>query len=130
MSVIKLALGEIIADYSIYPRGRPDPSHVQRMRDSYRSGWKPPRMVVDQDNRLIDGWHRREMLLAERGADHAVQVEQRTFKSKGERIEAAARLVERGRNWTGRDQARTIDLLNKEGYSVERIALVIEHTPE
>ncbi len=58
----RIKVNSIIFDQTIYPRLTPDISLIQKYRDAI--GQLPP-IVIDRKNRLIDGYHRWQALIAE-----------------------------------------------------------------
>jgi len=59
----RVLLPELVLEWSDYPRGRLDPQNVDYLVRVLRSGrpWATP-LVVDEELRLLDGWHRVEAL--------------------------------------------------------------------
>ena len=58
----RIKISAIVFDQTIYPRLTPDISLIQKYRDAVD---KLPPIVIDRKNRLIDGYHRWQALIAE-----------------------------------------------------------------
>ena len=58
----RIKISAIVFDQTIYPRLTPDLSLIQKYRDAID---KLPPIVVDRKNRLIDGYHRWQSMIAE-----------------------------------------------------------------
>jgi len=69
-----------------------DDAHLERMRAALRSGREFPPIVVDEKNRIIDGFHRRAMFEAERGIDFLVEVIVKKYSNDAAAIIDASRL--------------------------------------
>jgi hypothetical protein len=60
-------LKQIVVDETIYPRSAISDFNVNRLIAAMRTGVKLPPLIVEaKTNRLVDGWHRREVYLREK----------------------------------------------------------------
>lgn len=58
----RIKISTVVFDQTIYPRLTPDLSLIQKYRDAID---KLPPIVIDRKNRLIDGYHRWQSMIAE-----------------------------------------------------------------
>jgi len=99
---------------------------VSRYRQAMRNGDKFPPLVIDQNDAIVCGYHRRDAYLAEYGEDHAVEVVKRTFSSEAERIEEAIRDNARhGNPMDGITRKRAVLMLTELGRDPEAIGRLL-----
>ena len=82
---MKLKISELVFDPEIYPRGRVDSYHVERLREAFRAGAEFGPLSIDSDGkRIIDGAHRREVYRLERGDDFVVECMAKKYANEGD----------------------------------------------
>lgn len=134
MFEIALQLDQLIEDEDMYPRLHVDSLHVNNLAAAISSGedvqaYTP--IVVDQDLRLIDGWHRVRALTKVYGGNYSITVKQQFFSTRAEALTAAvAANASHGRKLDERDKTRSIQLLRAEGINEDRIAAALHTTEE
>ena len=122
---------ELIEDFSLYPRSKVDATHVQYLAHSLAAGETLPPLIVDQQNRLIDGFHRRRAYLRIFGDKSTVCVERRKYKEDKEAFLDALRLNSRhGKGITGSEQTGAIIKANQFKIDHESIASAMGITSE
>jgi len=83
MPTKNMKLVELVEDFGIYPRSSVSSTNVSRLRRSVRLGEDVGPIVADEKTlAIIDGFHRRRAILAEKGDKAVWPVELRTYKSR------------------------------------------------
>ena len=77
-------LSELKLVYPLYPRAKVDSQHVASIRDAIQAGCELPPIVIDTQNRVVDGFHRITAYRSERGEHHVVAVEVKKYADDGE----------------------------------------------
>ena len=84
---------ELVLDLSIYPRREVDALHVGSLRNAIRAGVTlPPLVICLKSRRIVDGFHRRDAYVKERGPSCEVEVVEREYASENELFLDAMRL--------------------------------------
>lgn len=99
---------ELVEDFSLYPRGGVDSSHVTSLAHALETGAKlPPIVACRKTLRIADGFHRRRAYIKVYGEDTSVPVELRTYKTEADLYADAMRFNSaHGRRLTAVDFAR------------------------
>ncbi len=84
MTTAKMKMGKIVEDLTLYPRNKINPYNVSQMRESLRAGQRLPVILVDQQNRCVDGIHRLRAMKAEYGANVVVSVHVKKYQDDSE----------------------------------------------
>lgn len=118
----RIAIGEIVLDESIYPRGSVNLLHIKRLQEALDGGAVLPPVIVERGtNRLVDGRHRY-------GAHHAKELaeiacEFRVYDTEADLFADAIRLnAEHGIPLTYYDVKMSILRLQELGYTQDRIS--------
>lgn len=124
MPTIRVALGELVMDFAVYPRSRTSATHVSHMVEALAAGRKLPPPVIDKaSKRVVDGWHRVRAYQRVLEATDKITVDARSYADEAELLREAIRLnADHGRPLSPYDQARSISLAEAMGLSVDDIA--------
>lgn len=126
----KVTLASLVEDFSFYPRGTVNTSHVRDLRRALEAGHDLPPIVAEVKTlRIVDGFHRRRALTAHLGADATVQVELHQYESERELYrDAATRNATHGQPLDRDDQVRVAVRLRELGSDDEEIATALAVT--
>jgi hypothetical protein len=124
---VKRKLRELVRDDTIHPRGgRTDPERVSLFREHIQAEEKFPPYHIDQRNRILDGWHRREAELAEHGKNWEVECIVVHCQDDGDALEAAVKLnAKHGLPLTATDRIRVIRMMRRYRQGVVSIAAAL-----
>lgn len=87
-----LKVGELILDYTLYPRSSIDRTNVAYIRQAIEGGaTMPPLVICGKTKRIVDGFHRHTAYMGLFGGDHRVEVIEKRYKSDGELFADAMR---------------------------------------
>lgn len=125
-------LAALVEDMSVYPRHAVDEAYVGQLVEALRAGAQPPPIVVDAGTmRVVDGWHRARAYRKVLGAEAALDVEFRTYKSEAAlRLDAVSLNAMHGRKLDRIDQVRAVLLLEEAGVPEDRIAIALNIRPD
>lgn len=120
-------LGELIEDWSLYPRHQVDPTHVADLARALRASQPLPPPIVDAaSKRIVDGIHRARAWRRVLGATGAVLVELRHYDSEQDMLLDAIRLnAVHGRRLGKDDRVRCVALAEERHIAPERIAVAL-----
>ena len=106
----KIAIAELVLDFSIYPRMDVDGQHVHYLCEAYRAGVELPPLVIDKKSkRVIDGFHRVRMYQREEDEAFKAPVVEKTYPSESAILLDAIRYnASHGRTLTQHDRAHCI----------------------
>lgn len=80
MKTARVPLASMVQDYTIYPRGTVNDSHVRELRRALEAGDQLPLIILEAGSlRIVDGFHRRRALIGNLGADAVVKAEIREY---------------------------------------------------
>ena len=118
----KIAIGDLVEDYHLYPRSEVDGATVEQFREALRAGAKfPPLRVCSKTLRIIDGFHRKTAYAREH-ATHVLcsleDVEDDTHLFR----EAAKANASHGRRYSVDDYATAVRLAKRLGLTREQIS--------
>lgn|SRR5262245_1184766 len=128
---MKLALSDLVADFTLYPRANVDATHVKHIAQAYESGAKLPPIRIDKaSKRIIDGMHRYKAQLRLLGKDGQVTVEAKAYPDERAMFLDAVRCnAEHGHNLTPFDRTRILQ--RGEELEIDRAEIAaILHIPE
>jgi len=109
MNTEKIKAALLIEDFSLYPRSKVDAIHVRNLAHSLEAGEQLPPLIVDQQNRLIDGFHRRRAHLRIFGDEAIVSIKRIKYNGDKEAFLDALRFNSRhGKGITGSEQTGAI----------------------
>lgn len=124
-------IADLIEDDSIYPRHKVDGSHVVDLVRAIQGGAQlPPPLVDAKTHRIVDGYHR---VRAHKRVDPdgTIQCVVQSFADESEVIAAAVDAnAAHGRKLDVQDKTRAALMLEKQGFDVARIAVVLHTTPK
>lgn len=126
----KVTLASLVEDFSLYPRGTVNTSHVRDLRRALEAGHNLPPIVAEVESlRIVDGFHRRRALSAHLGADAAVKVELREYATERDLYrDAALRNATHGQPLDRDDQVRVAVRLRELGADDADIAATLHVT--
>lgn len=126
----KVTLASLVEDFSFYPRGTVNTSHVRDLRRALEAGHDLPPIVAEVKTlRIVDGFHRRRALTAHLGADATISVELHQYESERELYrDAATRNATHGQPLDRDDQVRVAVRLRELGSDDEEIAAALAVT--
>lgn len=118
----KIAIGELVEDYHLYPRAEVDQATVEEFREALRAGAKfPPLRVCSKTLRIIDGFHRKTAYERE----HATHV-LCSLEDVADYVDlfrrAAAANAQHGRRYSVDDYATAVRLAKRFGLTREQIS--------
>jgi hypothetical protein len=109
---------ELIEDFRLYPRSQVDTTHVRNIAEAMMAGEKFPSIIIDEQNRIIDGFHRKRATLRVFGDEADIEVEVRQYVNDKERFLDALRYNSRhGKGITGVEQTGAI--LKAQGFKID-----------
>jgi len=122
--VEKAKVGELVFDFTLYPRQAIDRTNVNRMKDALESGRHLPPIIADRaSKRIVDGFHRVKAVLELKGQDGEIEVEWREFTSENAiRIEAMALNSAHGRALSPFEIAHCLFVGRQYKIKVEKLA--------
>jgi hypothetical protein len=128
--MLKIKVGELKFDKSIYPRMEIDPQNVSYLKEADKSGASLPPIIIDGKTKIIvDGVHRWKMYLGNYGATHEIDVIEKKYKSEKDLILDAIRYnSSHGRNLTKYDRVHCILMAENSGIQYEQIASALNVT--
>lgn len=131
-ALTKIALAELVEDFSIYPREMVDDVHVGDLANALRAGAKLPPPVVDrQSKRIVDGMHRIRAFRRVLGPEGTIRVELWEYDSELELfLDAARRNGGHGRKLSRSDQVRVLIIARRLGLEDESQVAVALSVPD
>jgi hypothetical protein len=90
--VIEIKAIELIFDWNLWPRNEAmnlDSTNITRIKKAIASGQEIPPIIISQDNRIIDGFHRTRAVLGLYGDDAVIKAIQKTYKNDNEMFTAS-----------------------------------------
>lgn len=122
--------GELIFDYALYPRTAVSQLRVTELIQAREAGAQFPPVIVDQNGRVIDGFHRTSAILRREGAEAPIEIEERQYATEGEAFLDAVRLnTAHGTNLTQYDRVRVVTLARALQVDEDAIAASLHLTP-
>lgn len=127
MATKKIKAIELILDWNLWPRHSAnglDKTNIARMRESLRSGFPLPPVIVNKaDMRVIDGFHRVTAVLNVYGDDAEIEADLREYDTEAAMFLAAGVAnMHHGLTMNGKDRAHFILRCRKYKYPWETIA--------
>lgn len=121
----RIAVGDVVVDETIYPRGSVNLLHIKRLQDAIDGGAILPPVIVERGtNRLVDGRHRLGAYLAKELAE--ISCEFRVYDTEADLFADAVRLnAEHGAPLTYYDVKLSVLRLEELGYTRDRISGVV-----
>ena len=109
----KIKVGLLKFDWNVFPRHTIQSfvySNVNKLEKALKSGVElPPIIINENDNRIVDGFHRAKAIINLYGIDHIIKIEVRNYKNDKEMfLEAAELNNNHGLVLTSRDRAYVI----------------------
>lgn len=114
-------------DMNLYPRGEVDIERVENLRNVLETGTALPPIIIDQRNRIVDGFHRaRAHQWAGPEFGSAIPCEVHTYKDDAEFfLDAIRRNADHGLPLSKTDQQHCLSLAERHGVSVAQLATVL-----
>lgn len=111
----RMKAASLVLDFDFYPRQQVDTHHVGEMREAYKAGTTFPPVIIDKKSkRVVDGFHRIRMVLAEDGPDAELDAIEKAYKNDGELLLDAMRYnADHGRALSSYDRAHALLLAGK-----------------
>jgi hypothetical protein len=118
METTRVKAIELVMDWSIWPRQsaqRLDSTNVGRMKESLRSGFPLPPIIVDRKTlRIVDGFHRTQAVLSVFGDDAEIEAILKDYKNDAEMfLEAGATNHHHGLPMSPKDRAHFISVCRR-----------------
>lgn len=128
--LVKVTLASLVEDFTLYPRGTVNASHVRDLRRALEAGHTLPPIIAEVGTlRIVDGFHRRRAHIGHLGADSTIRAELREYGSERELYQDAARLnATHGQPLDRDDQVRVAVRLRELGSPDEEIAATLHVT--
>ncbi len=128
--MIQIKAGEVVLDYTLYPRHQVDAQHVGEIREAIRAGVAMPPIKTDRKSkRAVDGFHRSIAFLKEHGPGHPIDAIDHPYRSEKAMFLDAMRLnANHGRNLTSFDRAHCILLAKGFGLADKDTAAALSIT--
>lgn len=125
-----VSVGEVVQDYSVYPRSSVNVMHVSNLADALRSGAVLPPIVIDgASKRIIDGFHRTAATLRVHGPDGTIECEVREYATEGDLFLDCVRLnSDHGLTLTPFDRAKIATTATELGLAEDTVAAAL-HMP-
>jgi hypothetical protein len=118
----KIAIGELVEDYHLYPRSEVDGATVEEFREALRAGAKfPPIRVCSKSMRIIDGFHRKTAYEREH-ATHVLCSLEQVEDDRDLFRRAAQANAQHGRRYSVDDYATAVRLAKRLGLTREQIS--------
>ena len=133
MSTRKVKAIELIFDWNLWPRHRAevlDATNLNQLKDALRAGMRFPPIVVSEDLRIIDGFHRTKAVLDVLGEDAEIDAEMRHYKNEAEMFLEAGALNNHGLKLGPLDRAHFILKARKMKIPPAAIATALGMDPE
>lgn len=130
--MIQIKVGEVVLDYTLYPRHQVDSHHVGEIREAIRAGVEMPPIKIDRKSkRATDGFHRSIAFLKEHGPGHLIDAIDHAYRSEKAMFLDAMRMnANHGRNLTSFDRAHCILLAKEFGLADKDTAEALSITVE
>jgi len=127
-----IKVGELVMDFSIYPRVSVDATHIRYMREAVEAGVTlPPIIICKKTRRIVDGFHRCRLYLAMHGGEHEVEVIEKTYRQEADILADAIRYnAAHGRALTRYDRVHCCLLGDKLELPEDVIAGALQMTVE
>lgn len=126
---VKRKIRELVRDESIYPRCSVDSDRVLAMVEALHAGRRFPPVTVDQKNRILDGWTRREAYLMEHGLDWEIDCVVRECRDDAEALKLSAKLnASHGLPLSRSDRVRCLRMASRFGVGAAAMAAVLGTT--
>lgn len=124
---VPVPLAELVEDLDLYPRHSVDTTNVQSLALALEAGANlPPVVACSKSKRIVDGWHRCRAYRRVVGNDAVIDVELINYPNEAELFaDAVRRNASHGRRLDAIDQTRAIHMLEKFGWSSDRIAITM-----
>ena len=128
--MIQVKAGEVVLDYTLYPRNQVDAQHVGEIREAIRAGVQLPPMKIDRKSkRVIDGFHRVVAYHKEHGPEYSIDAIDYPYRNEKAMFLDAMRLnANHGRNLTSFDRAHCILLARGFGLADKETAKALSIT--
>lgn len=126
----EFSVGNILLDWTLYPRTEVSDETVLRLKEAILSGAKIPPIIIDKKTKkLVDGFHRhkayQELKL------NKILVEEKEYRNEKEIIEDMGQMnSSHGRPFSSQDCRRFIILASSVGLTKEKIAGILNVTRE
>lgn len=128
----KIKAATLIMDSNLYPRHYVNEYHVSELREALRAGVELPPVIADRKTKkVIDGFHRIQATLRERGDGADIAVEWRDYGTEAEMFSDAIRAnASHGQKLYKTDWVRCTVLGKDLGIEVDEIATLLNVTVE
>lgn len=114
---------DLVFNLDFYPRREVDADRVRHLRDVLEAGGSLPPIIVDQKDRVVDGFHRARAHFGLYGAHAEIPCEFRNYESDGAMLlDAISRNAGHGKPLGEEDRQRCLSLVEKHGVSIEQLA--------
>ena len=128
MGIEKVKAIDLIFDWNLWPRHKAevlDATNVNQLRAALRAGMRLPPIIISEDMRIIDGFHRTRAVLDVLGSDGEIDAEIRHYKDDSEMFLEAGALNNHGLKLSPLDRAFFIIKARKMKIPPEAIATAL-----
>ena len=119
---------ELIFDWNLWPRHKAevlDITNLNQLRNALRAGIKFPPIIIGDDMRIVDGFHRTRAILDVIGEDGKIDADIRHYKDDAEMFLEAGALNNHGLKLSPLDRAHFILKARKMKIPPEAIAVAL-----
>ncbi len=127
----KVSVGELIMDFTIYPRSDVDAQTVAKLRECDDAGAELPPVIINKSTmQVVDGFHRVRMYRAKYGGDHKIDVVEKEYPNDGEMFADCIRHNLHGRPLSVHDHVHCLQVGERLGVPDDEIASALSITVE
>jgi hypothetical protein len=128
----KIKISALDIDYSIYPRERMNPYHVEELVEAIKAGVNLPPIRVDKATlKVVDGWHRIEAIRKLEGDKAKIDAELVEYGSVADMFQDAIRLnASHGQSLSKMDEAHCLSKAEEFHLEQAVIATLLNITTE
>lgn len=127
----RIKISNLKLDMGFYPREKVDEYHVRELVEVIEAGVKVPPIVISNDKKVVDGFHRVKAYEHIYGSDYVVEAIAKGYANDAELFADGIRLnASHGRNFTPSDKVRAIVMAEKLNMTLDVVSGLLGMTPE
>lgn len=128
----KLAIGELVFDFDLYPRSDIDTHNIAYMSQAEDAGVKFPPVIIDKKSkRIVDGFHRVKMYRQKYDDNYKIEVIEKTYGSEKEIFLDAIRYnASHGKMLSRHDRMRCVLQSERMRLKIDDVASALSMTIE